>query len=245
MRMINFGVAFFMFASFATANCQNQDTTTKGFAVVELFTSEGCSSCPPADIAVAKLLNDHNDNVYVLGFHVDYWNYLGWKDIFSDAAYSTRQEQYGHAFQLNSVYTPQIVVNGSTQFVGSNEAALRRTVSNDLKQPVKTFIKLTAKSNDNHINITYNTNALSPDQLNIAIVQLHAESKVQRGENAGKILEHVNVVRDFKTINFKSTTGNVDFVKPQASSKDNFIAVAFIQNIKSMKISAAAKTVIE
>ena len=117
MKTISFGVAlllFFVIASFASANCSDKmkDTTVNGFAVVELFTSEGCSSCPPADAAVAKLLHDYKENVYVLGFHVDYWNYLGWKDNFSCAAYSARQQQYGRTFQLNSVYTPQVIVNG-------------------------------------------------------------------------------------------------------------------------------------
>src|SRR3954452_12119017 len=106
MKTISCGVAlslFFVLASFASVNCSDKmkDTTLNGFAVVELFTSEGCSSCPPADAAVAKLLNDYKENVYVLGFHVDYWNYLGWKDNFSNAAYSARQQQYGHTFQLN------------------------------------------------------------------------------------------------------------------------------------------------
>src|SRR5215467_12178917 len=111
MTRTNFGVvvsAFFMFASFASPNHGKKvkSKTTKGFAVVELFTSEGCSSCPSADVAVARLLNEHNDNIYVLGFHVDYWNYLGWKDNFSDAAYSARQERYGRVFHLESIYTP-------------------------------------------------------------------------------------------------------------------------------------------
>lgn len=250
MTRISFGVivpAFFMLASFVSASHDKKmkNKITKGFAVVELFTSEGCSSCPPADAAVTKLLKEHNDNIYVLGFHVDYWNYLGWKDNFSDAAYSARQELYGRVFHLESIYTPQIIVNGSKQFVGSNEAALRRTVNENLGQPVTTFVDLTAKSKDSHINIAYKTNVGFSDQLDIALVQLNAESKVQRGENAGKMLHHVNVVRGFKTIDLQSSTGNIDFILPQTSSTDNFIVIAFTQNKKSMKISAAAKAAIE
>jgi hypothetical protein len=85
----------------------------KGFAVVELFTSEGCSSCPPADDLVAKIQKENNDQpVYILAFHVDYWNNLGWKDSFSSSAFSKRQNQYADWLNLRSVYTPQVIVNG-------------------------------------------------------------------------------------------------------------------------------------
>src|SRR6266487_818356 len=131
------------------------DDSTKGFAVVELFTSEGCSSCPPADAVIAKLSEEYKCNVYVLGFHVDYWNHLGWKDIFSNAAYTQRQYRYGQIFHLNSVYTPQVVVNGKTEFVGSNENKLRNTITQELKNSPTTNIELTAKSNNNKINISY------------------------------------------------------------------------------------------
>src|SRR5438132_289864 len=98
-----------------------------GIAVVELFTSEGCSSCPPADAIAAKITSEFK-NVYVLGFHVDYWNSLGWKDEFSNAAWTNRQQQYASHFELSSIYTPQMVVNGKTELVGSNEQLLRKTI---------------------------------------------------------------------------------------------------------------------
>src|ERR1700709_1958776 len=104
-----------------------------GFAVVELFTSEGCSSCPAADDVVAKVQNENNDKpVYILAYHVDYWNRLGWKDVFSDAAYSKRQNQYAAWLNLESIYTPQVVVNGNKEFVGSQESTLRSVIKDDL-----------------------------------------------------------------------------------------------------------------
>src|ERR1700733_12538487 len=81
-----------------------------GFAVVELFTSEGCSSCPPADEVLAKIATEYKDYVYVLGFHVDYWDRLGWKDVYSSADYTRRQQEYARAFKLSSIYTPEAVV---------------------------------------------------------------------------------------------------------------------------------------
>src|ERR1700743_69163 len=90
----------------------------KGIAVIELFTSEGCSSCPPADELVAKIQKENKDKpVYILAYHVDYWDRLGWKDSFSNADFTKRQNSYAKVLRLQSVYTPQIIVNGKTEFV--------------------------------------------------------------------------------------------------------------------------------
>jgi hypothetical protein len=97
-----------------------------GFAVVELFTSEGCSSCPAADELAIALSKEYTGNVYFLGYHVDYWNYIGWKDRFSAADHTELQRQYASAFRLNSIYTPQVVINGKREFVGSDQTRLRR-----------------------------------------------------------------------------------------------------------------------
>src|SRR5258708_21433844 len=106
----------FTTVGFMTKNKTSIKETThagppKGFERVELFTSEGCSSCPSADETVARLLSKNIDNVYILAYHVDYWNRLGWKDPFSKSQYSERQNQYASRFNLNSVYTPQVIVN--------------------------------------------------------------------------------------------------------------------------------------
>src|ERR1700761_7333228 len=109
-------------------------TSDKGFAVIELFTSEGCSSCPPADALVARVQKEDNDKpVYILAFHVDYWDRLGWKDAYSSAAYSDRQRRYATWFKLESIYTPQIVVNGDRQFVGSESGSLNGAIKEGLE----------------------------------------------------------------------------------------------------------------
>jgi len=120
-----------------------------GFAVVELFTSEGCSSCPPADEILAKIAREYPDNVYVLGFHVDYWDRLGWRDIYSSADYTHRQQKYAQLFNLNSIYTPQAIVNGKHEFVGSNESSLRSAIEEGLAAtPPGGQISLSAKCDD-------------------------------------------------------------------------------------------------
>src|SRR5476651_2318953 len=105
-----------------------------GFVLIELFTSEGCSSCPPADELVARVQKEDKDKpVYILAYHVDYWNNLGWKDQFSSPAYSQRQRQYA-AWLKAEVYTPQIVVNGKKEFVGSEEGTLRNAIQSGLQK---------------------------------------------------------------------------------------------------------------
>src|SRR5579872_2704486 len=115
----------------------------KGFAVVELFTSEGCSSCPPADALVARVQKEDKDApVYILAYHVDYWDRLGWKDAFSEAAYSDRQRRYASWLKLSGIYTPQIVVNGRTEFVGSQAGSLASAIHSGLQQQGNTSLSL-------------------------------------------------------------------------------------------------------
>jgi hypothetical protein len=122
--------------------------TGQGFAVVELFTSEGCSSCPPADEAVADIARQYKNNVFILAYHVDYWNYLGWKDMFSNSAYSNRQKQYASLLNVSSVYTPQIIVNGKTEFVGSDKIKLEQTISKELNSQVIKPFEISTRSSD-------------------------------------------------------------------------------------------------
>ena len=236
-----------LYSFIACAYRNKNDDSNKGFAVVELFTSEGCSSCPPADAVAAKLSEEYKDNVYILGFHVDYWDRLGWKDMFSNAAYSKRQYRYGQIFHLNSVYTPQVVVNGKTEFVGSNESRLINTITGELKNSATIDIELTAKNNDNKtINISYKVDKASNTVLNIALIQLHAQSSVKSGENEGRVLHHVNVVRDFKTINTdKNAEGNIDIVLPEGLSAKDCKVIGYLQKNDNWQVIAAMETTIQ
>ena len=211
-----------------------------GFAIVELFTSEGCSSCPPADRAVAALLQKNIDNVYILAYHVDYWNRLGWKDAFSKHEFSARQEQYASHFSATSVYTPQVIVNGSTEFVGSNEEKLNNTVADDLMKNVNSDIIFSAtKRNDTFI-ISYNITEQDPVLLNIAFVQPQAATNVKRGENRGSTLHHVNIVRVLKTMDAKGIgTATVDI--PKELSGIPLELIVFTQDKSNFKILGADK----
>ena len=245
-RVAPVAILFLLLSSaFSCAESSSQKNTTinntgNGFAVVELFTSEGCSSCPPADNAVAKLLKEYN-NVYVLGYHVDYWDNLGWKDAFSNADYTKRQKNYARILK-SGVYTPQVVVNGIEQFVGSDENKLHNSINKDLKENLQQHLSINAKANNNTIEVSYQTN--STNNLNIALIQLSAETKVKRGENHGATLHHVNIVRSFQTIALKNNTGNVSLNIPKGLSAKDCAVIAFTQDA-NMKITLAAKTNIQ
>jgi hypothetical protein len=242
-RIVPAAILFLLLSSaFACADSSSQKNIAasnagNGFAVVELFTSEGCSSCPPADNAVAKLLKEYN-SVYVLGYHVDYWDNLGWKDTFSSADYTRRQKNYARILK-SGIYTPQVIVNGEAQFVGSDENKLHTAINKDLKESPQQDLSITATQNDNTIKVSYQTN--SSHNLNIALVQLNAETKVQRGENHGATLHHVNIVRNFQTIALKNTTGNVSLNLPAGLSAKDCAVIAFTQDA-NMRVTSAAKT---
>jgi hypothetical protein len=212
----------------------------KGFAVVELFTSEGCSSCPAADETVARLLSKNMENVYILAYHVDYWNRLGWKDPFSKAEYSQRQSQYATKFELNSVYTPQVIVNGSAEFVGSDEDKLKNTVENNLAKPGGQVIALSATKSNNLVSVNYDINGSEAVLLNLALVQPEATISVKRGENGGRMLHHVNIVRALKTVDAKGK-GSVTLDIPDELKGVTLQLIAYTQSKKNFEILGAEK----
>ncbi len=220
---------------------RNGTISDKGVAVVELFTSEGCSSCPPADALLSKLKNENADNVFLLAFHADYWNYLGWKDRFSDAAYSQRQQNYSDLFHCTT-YTPQMVVNGSTQFVGSDETAAHKAINESLSEPAILTISLQPKYNntDPSISISYAVQGeLKNELLNVALIQKTAQSNVVKGENSGRHLLHVNVVRDFQTVALTNAVGTLKLIFPSDISADEVQIVAYTQLSSNLKVTGA------
>lgn len=210
-------------------------TAGKGFAVVELFTSEGCSSCPPADAAIAKLQKKNLANTYILSFHVDYWNRLGWKDEFSRQAYSARQQQYARYLSSGGVYTPQVIVNGTVEFVGSKENVLNNTVNNDLNNKTESNVNITAQRKNSTVSVHYNINGSEVLLLNTAIVLPEAITEVRRGENGGRTLQHVNIVRDLKVI---ETTDSGEFTMeiPEDLTNKPFKVIAYTQAKQTFKI---------
>jgi len=241
---ISAAVAILALSSFANKNNAKLTDTDKGFAVIELFTSEGCSSCPPADAVVAKIEKESaGKSIYILAFHVDYWNRLGWKDVFSSAAYSERQNQYAHWLNLSSVYTPQIVVNGHTEFVGSEEGTLRNAIKTNLAKNALTQISLSNITiNQNKAELQYQAQGKTANSvLLLAIVQKSAQTKVERGENAGHTLSHVQIVRGIESVSLKGDKGSASIELPKGFDANGSEIIAFVQNTANGEISGATK----
>jgi hypothetical protein len=212
-----------------------------GFALIELFTSEGCSSCPPADDAVADIQKQYADkNLLVLSYHVDYWDRLGWKDPFSSPAYTERQSYYAGIFNLESIYTPQVVVNGKEEFVGSNKNKLIHTVDEELKENSASLITLKAtQNNTGKVEITYSidVNNSKQDELVLLLVQKMATIHIKKGENEGRTLHHINIVRENSVMPATSKEETKTFKLPPGLKKEEVFVAAFLQDKKTGKIT--------
>ena len=210
------------------------------FAVLELFTSEGCSSCPPADRLLPQLATE-NANIIPLSFHVDYWNHLGWTDPFSHAEFSDRQREYGRQFRLESVYTPQLIINGEFEMVGSNRSVAEADIKNALNEKAKVDVKVEEVKRQNNIYSVSCTLMGEMNQTNViaALLQKHAEMKVKAGENSGAKLSHTNVVRSFVQ---KPAQQKMKFEIniPKDLPDDNMEIIVYTQEKKDLKITGVA-----
>ncbi len=242
------GLAALVSAAFnnhkAAAKKVNEKVAGSGFAVIELFTSEGCSSCPSADELVARIQKEDSDKpVYILAFHVDYWNRLGWKDVFSSADYSKRQNEYASWLKLSSVYTPQIVVNGQKEFVGSSEGTLRNAITAGLRMASAEKLTLNAQNAQGHITVQYKAEGADKNNmLLLAVVQKAAQSKVKSGENGGRTLSHVQIVRKIQSQPLGADgKGSATIALPEGFTSQGYEVIGFVQNTGNGAILAAAK----
>jgi hypothetical protein len=208
----------------------------RGVAVVELFTSEGCSSCPPAD-AVLRAVADRAD-VYALSFHVDYWNDLGWADPWSTEAFTERQQRYARALG-GGVFTPEMIVNGARGFLGSDETRAESAIDDALARPAEVSLSLHVEESRGAWRVRYEATPAPPGAtLAIALVDRSHASDVVRGENAGRTLVHANVVRAFRSAPL-SERGEETIAMPDAAS-DGREVIAFVES-PSMEILGAAR----
>ncbi|MDF2799568.1 MAG: hypothetical protein K0R85_2312 [Devosia sp.] len=157
-------------------------------AVVELFTSQGCSSCPPADALLSSLGKD--DDVIALAFHVDYWDYVGWKDTFGDPANSDRQRAYAKSWGTPRIYTPQMVVNGKQDVVGSRRAEVHSAI-----RSASLILPVDIESKAGMLEVEIGPHAGTGDAVVWLVTYLRqAQVQIERGENAGKSMSYTQVV---------------------------------------------------
>lgn len=223
--------------------------------IVELFTSEGCSSCPPADALLARMERTQpvaGVRIVALEEHVDYWNQLGWNDPFSSPQYRARQNDYAVFARTDNIYTPQIVVSGQAAFVGDDAhrayqeiglAAQSQTISVDLKA---TPNSRSADLMDLSVQVSNPKSAKAhAANLYLAVTETDLAMNVPSGENAGRMLRHSAVVRSFGVIGRidprGSNTGQVvsTLRLPREWKRDNLHAVVFVQERDSLRITGA------
>jgi len=219
-------------------------TNTKGFAVLELFTSEGCSSCPPADELMAKIQNEYKEQpVYLLVFHVDYWDRQGWKDVFSSHDYTNRQLSYQNWLGINSIYTPQLVVNGKAEFVGSDEFKIRSAINTALNSGYSAQLSVQSNQDKNKFTLNYEvSNGPEDSRLLVAIVQKSASTKVERGENKGRLLSHVQIVRSLTSVSLSGAhKGTATISLPAAFNAAAWEVIAMVQDVNKGEIATAAR----
>ena len=233
--------------------------TPRNPVLVELFTSEGCSSCPPADILLAvleRLQPVPGAQIITLSEHVDYWNYLGWKDPYSSAKFSHRQGQYSRVLRLGPILTPQMVVDGREVFVGSDGPRSQDAIARAAEAPKARMRASRAKEGEGAsakvVPLVIAVDALPADvgtkrlDVMLAVREHNLQNSVRRGENAGKQLKHQSVVRHL------SRVGTIDPRKEQTTSievsveldpawnRKQLQAVVFLQERKTRRIVGAA-----
>lgn len=212
--------------------CDSAESEPKktGPLILELFTSQGCSSCPPADKLLATFAKD--DSLAPLSFHVDYWNGLGWADPYSKEEWTDRQHAYARALGDTRVYTPELVIGGATGLVGSSTGQIKMAIA---KAPRPALLAATSKWSADAVEIT--TTAPAGADVLVAIYESERTVKVPRGENAGETLSNARIVRKLVKVASAGAQGSVRVTLDPAWKSVG--AVAFAQR-SDKKIVASA-----
>lgn len=224
-------------ASFLAASAATSPAAEDSPVVVELFTSQGCSSCPPAD-AIMKDLAAHDD-VIALALHVDYWDYIGWKDEFADPRNAERQRAYARIGERRSIYTPEFIVGGTTDIVGAKPVALMEAIAEHSALP--SVIELDLKRSGNTLRITARSRVPVSGMLDVHLVryQPNRKARITRGENAGRDFVYANVTQDWRVIGQWDAKDALQIV---AEISGDLPVVVIVQEAKAGKILGAAVT---
>jgi hypothetical protein len=202
-------------------------------AVIELFTSQGCSSCPPADKLLGELAED--PSVIALSMPIDYWDYLGWKDTLADARFSARQKAYSQVRGDREVYTPQVVVNGSAHVIGSDRAGIESAIDITKKTEGVMSVPVTMTQSGKQINVSVAASSKGPAALHgevwICSVSKEIPIAIGRGENRGREVTYHNVVRNLlKVGDWNGTSGSWTVPLENISREGVDAAVVYVQD---------------
>ena len=219
-------------------NKKNISPPASGTVVLELFTSQGCSSCPSADKLMAQTIassKTEGNKIIGLSFHVDYWNRLGWKDPYSKKEWTQRQYQYGEWFKNDGVYTPQLVVNGVEEFVGSDKNKLGQAMKGTGADKIKFSVSQINWNGKNISAKVASEGSLDDIKLFAVIIAKHTQNYIPRGENSGITLSGNNVVMEMTVLKSEKLQA-LSMPIPSGLIKDNAALVIFAQHNLSHKI---------
>lgn len=207
--------------------------SSQSHVVLELYTSQGCSSCPAADDLLRTVKTSYDKNVIPLSYHVDYWNYIGWKDPFSNALFTEKQKLYNQKFNSSTIYTPQVVINGAEHFVGSNQSVLTTKIAKySKKKALHTVQILNLEKSENAISLNYSLKGeLIGKRLRFALVIEDRITNVKRGENRDRILKNANIVVAEHYAQNLQAKGTFEIEIPNiVQTKDKLRVVAILEN---------------
>lgn len=238
---------FFFAARSLYPNKQAAHAAPRSAVIVELFTSEGCSSCPPADSLLSQLRQKDDQSlngieVIPLGFHVDYWNSLGWQDRFCSHAFSQRQENYAAKLSLDGPYTPQMVVNGTDQFVGSDSSRAHSAIARAAAAAPQATVELKSAAPDK-LAVTVRSSGSAAADVVLAVTEDNLSTKVGGGENGGRVLHHAAVVRELLKLGQLERGGFAATVPLQIKKnwkRDDLRVIVFVQDGPGGRIQGAA-----
>ncbi len=222
----------------------DKDQGTDPIIVLELFTSQGCSSCPPADELLARIKRESTENIIALSYHVDYWNYIGWEDPFSHRKYSARQGRYNKKFRYHSNYTPQLVVNGKEHFVGSDASILRDRINFYRALQPENRIEISGLSKSaNSVSVQYEVDGPITGKLLRAILVIdNRTTLVRRGENRNRKLTNYNIVVAEVTEELQKPHGSISVSIPQLVNPDDKLQLIVLTETVNQDITGADKS---
>jgi hypothetical protein len=221
--------------------------------LVELFTAEGCSSCPPADKLLELMIASQpaaGVQIVGVGEHVDYWDTSGWKDRFSSSAFTARQQAYADRMKLESIYTPQFVVDGIDAMVGTDVDAARKAIDRARTRPHGAIALAIDGSASSALALSIDISGLPPIQsgdradLVVAVVEDHLQTDVKKGENRGRVLTHAAVARQWITVSEitgSSQTAHAEVKLKPEWRREHLAVVAFVQERASRHVLAVAR----
>ncbi|MEP0266273.1 DUF1223 domain-containing protein [Dokdonia sp.] len=214
--------------------------------VIELFTSQGCSSCPPADALLEEIKNTYGADVITLSYHVDYWDYIGWKDPFATQAFTKKQYGYAEKFRSRGVYTPQAVINGRSHYTGSDKSSIYRVLKskNEHVLPISITVSNIRKK-DKEIAVDYTiSDATQANELTFVIAINEKTTQIKRGENRNKTLKNTHIVIAEQTIHRYATSGQVTLHIPSwVEASDQLSIVAYATKTNVGIVSAITKAI--